>query len=32
VPLTHVVMAVQTLWGYAQMYVYDTGRDLLAHT
>ena len=23
----HVVMAVQTLWGYAQMYVYDTGRD-----
>ncbi len=25
----HVVMAVQTIWGYAQMYVYDTGRDLL---
>jgi glutamyl-tRNA(Gln) amidotransferase subunit D len=25
----HVVMTVQTLWGYAQMYVYDTGRDLL---
>jgi len=25
----HVVMCVQTLWGYAQMYVYDTGRDLL---
>jgi len=25
----HVVMAVQTLWGFAQMYVYDTGRDLL---
>ena len=25
----HVVMAVQTLWGYARMYVYDTGRDLL---
>jgi glutamyl-tRNA(Gln) amidotransferase subunit D len=24
----HVVMTVQTLWGYAQMYVYDTGRDL----
>ncbi len=24
-----VAMAVQTLWGYAQMYVYDTGRDLL---
>ena len=25
----HVVMTVQTLWGYTQMYVYDTGRDLL---
>ena len=25
----HVVMTVQTLWGFAQMYVYDTGRDLL---
>ena len=25
----HVVMTAQTLWGYAQMYVYDTGRDLL---
>lgn len=25
----HVVMTVQTLWGYAQMYVYDTGRDIL---
>jgi len=24
-----VAMSVQTLWGYAQMYVYDTGRDLL---
>ncbi|MBN1334926.1 MAG: Glu-tRNA(Gln) amidotransferase subunit GatD [Deltaproteobacteria bacterium] len=24
-----IVMCVQTLWGYAQMYVYDTGRDLL---
>jgi len=24
-----VGMSVQTLWGYAQMYVYDTGRDLL---
>ncbi|MBW2704131.1 MAG: Glu-tRNA(Gln) amidotransferase subunit GatD [Deltaproteobacteria bacterium] len=24
-----VYMTVQTLWGYAQMYVYDTGRDLL---
>ena len=23
-------MTVQTLWGYAHMYVYDTGRDLLA--
>jgi glutamyl-tRNA(Gln) amidotransferase subunit D len=25
----HVVMTVQTLWGYTQMYVYETGRDLL---
>jgi glutamyl-tRNA(Gln) amidotransferase subunit D len=25
----HIVMTVQTLWGYAQMYVYDTGRDLM---
>ncbi len=25
-----VYMTVQTLWGYAQMYVYDTGRDLMA--
>ena len=24
-----MVMTVQTLWGFAQMYVYDTGRDLL---
>jgi glutamyl-tRNA(Gln) amidotransferase subunit D len=24
-----VVMTVQTLWGFVQMYVYDTGRDLL---
>jgi glutamyl-tRNA(Gln) amidotransferase subunit D len=24
-----VAMTVQTLWGYVQMYVYDTGRDLL---
>jgi glutamyl-tRNA(Gln) amidotransferase subunit D len=24
-----VAMAVQTIWGFAQMYVYDTGRDLL---
>ncbi|HEQ78653.1 MAG TPA: Glu-tRNA(Gln) amidotransferase GatDE subunit D, partial [Euryarchaeota archaeon] len=22
-------MTVQTLWGYVQMYVYDTGRDLM---
>ncbi|HSN57578.1 MAG TPA: Glu-tRNA(Gln) amidotransferase subunit GatD, partial [Candidatus Sulfomarinibacteraceae bacterium] len=25
----HVVMTVQTLWGFAQMYVYETGRDLM---
>ncbi|MFO7866067.1 MAG: Glu-tRNA(Gln) amidotransferase subunit GatD [Candidatus Aminicenantes bacterium] len=25
-----VYMTVQTLWGYVHMYVYDTGRDLLA--
>jgi glutamyl-tRNA(Gln) amidotransferase subunit D len=25
----HIYMTVQTLWGFAQMYVYDTGRDLL---
>jgi len=24
-----VFMTVQTLWGYVQMYVYDTGRDLM---
>ncbi len=24
-----VYMTVQTLWGYVQMYVYDTGRDML---
>ncbi|MFH0887583.1 MAG: Glu-tRNA(Gln) amidotransferase subunit GatD [Planctomycetota bacterium] len=24
-----VLMTVQTLWGYVQMYVYDTGRDLM---
>ena len=24
-----VVMTVQTLWGFTQMYVYDTGRDLM---
>jgi glutamyl-tRNA(Gln) amidotransferase subunit D len=26
----HIFMTVQTLWGYTQMYVYDTGRDLMA--
>jgi glutamyl-tRNA(Gln) amidotransferase subunit D len=26
----NVFMTVQTLWGYVQMYVYDTGRDLMA--
>jgi glutamyl-tRNA(Gln) amidotransferase subunit D len=26
----HIYMTVQTLWGYVHMYVYDTGRDLLA--
>ena len=25
-----VFMTVQTLWGYVHMYVYDTGRDLMA--
>ena len=25
----HVFMTVQTLWGYSQMYVYDTGRLLM---
>ena len=25
----HIVMTVQTLWGYVQMYVYDTGRDMM---
>ena len=25
-----VYMTVQTLWGYTQMYVYDTGRDLMS--
>ncbi|MBL0177177.1 MAG: Glu-tRNA(Gln) amidotransferase subunit GatD [Ignavibacteria bacterium] len=24
-----IYMTVQTLWGYVQMYVYDTGRDLM---
>ena len=26
----HVFMTVQTLWGFVHMYVYDTGRDLMA--
>ncbi len=26
----HVFMTVQTLWGYSHMFVYDTGRDLMA--
>lgn len=26
----HIFMTVQTLWGFAHMYVYDTGRDLMA--
>lgn len=26
----HMYMTVQTLWGYAGMFVYDTGRDLMA--
>ncbi len=25
----HVYMSVETLWGYVQMYVYDTGRDIM---
>ena len=25
----HIYMTVQTLWGYVQMYVYETGRDLM---
>ncbi len=25
-----IFMTVQTLWGYVQMYVYDTGRDMMA--
>jgi len=25
-----IYMTVQTLWGYVHMYVYDTGRDLMA--
>lgn len=26
----HMYMTVQTLWGYAHMFVYETGRDLMA--
>ncbi|MDY5969037.1 MAG: Glu-tRNA(Gln) amidotransferase subunit GatD [Bacteroidales bacterium] len=26
----HQYMCVQTIWGYAHMFVYDTGRDLMA--
>lgn len=26
-----VYMTVQTLWGYVQMFVYDTGRDLMSY-
>lgn len=26
----HIFMTVQTLWGFCHMYVYDTGRDLMA--
>ncbi len=26
----HMYMAVQTIWGYCHMFVYDTGRDLMA--
>lgn len=25
----HIFMSVETLWGYVQMYVYDTGRDIM---
>ncbi len=25
----HMYMTVQTLWGFVQMYVYDTGRDIM---
>ncbi|HEY3296337.1 MAG TPA: Glu-tRNA(Gln) amidotransferase subunit GatD [bacterium] len=25
----HIYMCVETLWGYVQMYVYDTGRDIM---
>ncbi|MFO7614553.1 MAG: Glu-tRNA(Gln) amidotransferase subunit GatD [Bacteroidales bacterium] len=26
----HVYMTVQTIWGYVHMFVYDTGRDMMA--
>ena len=26
----HVYMTLQTIWGYVHMYVYDTGRDMMA--
>jgi len=26
----HMYMTVQTLWGYTQMYVYETGREIMA--
>jgi glutamyl-tRNA(Gln) amidotransferase subunit D len=26
----HIYMTVQTLWGYVQMFVYDTGRDIMS--
>ncbi|MGM0625949.1 MAG: Glu-tRNA(Gln) amidotransferase subunit GatD [Bacteroidota bacterium] len=26
----HMFMTLQTLWGYVQMFVYDTGRDMMA--
>jgi glutamyl-tRNA(Gln) amidotransferase subunit D len=26
----HMFMTVQTIWGYAHMFVYDTGRDMMA--
>ena len=26
----HIYMTLQTLWGYVHMFVYDTGRDLMA--
>jgi glutamyl-tRNA(Gln) amidotransferase subunit D len=25
----HIYMSMETLWGYVQMYVYDTGRDIM---